>query len=200
MGHSDNQDNKLHVEADEQHLLLDHSYDGIQELNHPLPSWWNAIFYASVAFAVGYFVYYQILSGPSVRDEFRRDYAKVLTAQAEFKRMNSQFIQEYYSATASDDGLNKGAIVFENNCLPCHAEKAKGDIGPNLTDDHWLIAKGTPETVYNVVFNGSEANGMPAWGELLTKDEIYQAIIYVTSLHNTFQKGGRPPQGIKIAE
>jgi cytochrome c oxidase cbb3-type subunit 3 len=193
-------DPKLDVKDDEKHLLLDHSYDGIQELNHPLPSWWNVIFYTSCAFAAGYFVYYQLLGGASLRQEFTVSYGKILEAQAEFKKANSRFNFKHYNAIVADDGVKKGAAVFETNCLACHAEGGKGDIGPNLTDDHWVVAKGTPETVYNVVFNGSEENGMPAWAELLPKDEVYQAVAYVASLKNTFVKGGKEPQGEKIDE
>jgi len=200
MSSDNNNETKLDVKADEQHLLLDHSYDGIQELNHPLPNWWNVIFYVAIAYSAGYFIYYQYLGGPTLRDEFKVHYDKALAAQAEFKRLNSAFNLEHYNGIVADDGVNKGAVVFENNCLACHNEKGKGDIGPNLTDEYWLIAKGTPETVYNVVFTGSEENGMPAWAELLTKDEIYQAVAYVSSLKNTKQPGGKEPQGEKIED
>lgn len=197
---SNENNEKLDVRSDEKHLLLDHNYDGIQELNHPLPGWWNVIFYVSCAFSVVYFIYYHMASGPSLRQEFKAGHEKVLAAQAEFKRLNSAFNLEHYNAMVADDGIKKGAVVYETNCLSCHNEAGKGDVGPNLTDPYWLIAKGTPETIYNVVFNGSEENGMPAWAELLPKDEIYQAVAYVMSLKNTNVKGGKEPQGEKIEE
>jgi cytochrome c oxidase cbb3-type subunit III len=196
----ENKKSELDVKADEEHLLIDHSYDGIQELNHPLPNWWNTMFYAGIVFSTGYFIYYQVMGGPTLRDEFKVSYNQVLAAQAEFKRQNSSFNQEFYNGIVADDGVKKGSVVFETNCMPCHAEKGKGDIGPNLTDKHWLIAKSTPETIYNVAFNGSEENGMPAWGEMLTKEELYQAVSYVSSLKNTFAKGGKAPQGEKIED
>lgn len=197
---SDNKkgETKLDVLPDEKHLLLDHDYDGIQELNHPLPSWWNFFFYVGILFGVGYFIYYSIMGGPSLREEFKKDYAKVVAAQEEFKKIHSAFKVEKYDAVANAEGIKKGEEVFVNNCLPCHAEGGKGDIGPNLTDEYWLVAKGTPETIYNVAFNGSEANGMPAWGEVLTTEEIYLAVAYVMSLKNTHVKGGKEPQGEKI--
>jgi cytochrome c oxidase cbb3-type subunit 3 len=195
MDHPNQDENKLHIEPDEKHLLLDHNYDGIQELNHPLPNWWNIIFYTSVVFSVGYFVYYQFLSGPSLREEFKQDYAKVKAAQEEFKKLNSAFKPELYAAVANEQGIKKGEEVFVNNCLPCHAENGKGDIGPNLTDKHWIAAKGTPDTIYQVVYNGREDNGMPPWNEVLSSEEIYLAVSYVMSLKNTFQKGGKEPQG-----
>ena len=200
MNNSQDTEKKLDIMPDEKHLLLDHNYDGIQELNHPLPSWWNFLFYVGIIFGFGYFIYYQIMSGPTLREEFKKDYSKVIAAQEEFKKLNSAFKPELYAVVATDEGVKKGAEVFVNNCLPCHAEHGKGDIGPNLTDEFWIVAKSTPETIYNVVFHGSEANGMPPWGDVLTSDEIYQAVAYVSSLKNTHQKGGKAPQGDKIED
>lgn len=194
------ENNNLDVKEDEKHLLIDHSYDGIQELNHPLPGWWNFIFYAAIVYSAGYFAYYQFFSGPSLREEFKVEHARVVAAQEEYKRINAAFSQEQYEQILADDGVKKGAVVFETNCVSCHNENARGDVGPNLTDEYWLIAKSTPETIYNVAFNGSEENGMPAWSELISKEEILQAVAYVSSLKNTHQKGGKAPQGVKIEE
>lgn len=194
-----NQEEKIEVKEDEKHLLLDHSYDNIQELNHPLPSWWNTIWGISIVYAVGYFIYYQFMSGPSLKEEFHAEYKAVVARQTAFKEKESSFDPAYYEKIVSDGGVNKGKEVYELNCLPCHAENGIGDVGPNLTDDHWIIAKGTPDTVYGVVFNGSDANGMPIWSEMISKDEIYQAVAYVMTFKNTFKKG-KGPQGVKIAD
>jgi cytochrome c oxidase cbb3-type subunit 3 len=188
---------QLDVKADEKHILIDHSYDGIQELNHPLPSWWNVMFWGAIMYSTGYFAYYQFMGGPSLREEFKRDYAVIEKAQEEFKKANQKFNPELYSAVANPEGIKKGKEVYEMNCMPCHSEEGRGDVGPNLTDKHWVKARGTPETVYNVVFNGSEENGMPVWGETLPKEEIYLAVSYVMSLKHTFKKG-KAPQGILV--
>jgi cytochrome c oxidase cbb3-type subunit 3 len=190
---------KLDVKEDEKHLLIDHAYDDIQELNHPLPSWWNTIWGISIIFSAGYFVYYQFMGGPTLKEEFHKDYQVVLAKQAEFKKRESGFNQDYYAKIVAEKGVQKGKEVFEVNCVPCHAAGGVGDVGPNLTDDHWLIAKGTPDTIYSVIFNGSEANGMPIWSEMISKDEIYQAVAYVMTFHNTFKKG-KEPQGEKVAD
>jgi cytochrome c oxidase cbb3-type subunit 3 len=200
MTNPNNEENKLQVEADEKHLLLDHNYDGIHELNHPLPSWWSFIFYAGIIYGIGYFIFYQIMSGPTLRDEFKKDYSKTLLLQEDYKKRNSAYKPELYAAVANENGIQKGHEVFETNCLPCHAEKGRGDIGPNLTDKYWLVAKSTPETIYDIAFNGSEANGMPPWGDVLTSEELYFVISYVSSLKNTHQKGGKAPQGELIEE
>lgn len=193
------QEPKLDVQEDEKHLLIDHSYDGIQELNHPLPSWWSSVWAITIVYAIGYFVYYQFMGGTSLQGEFEKNYKVVQAQQAEYKKLESAFDPGYFEKIVADDGVKKGHEVYELNCLPCHAEGGKGDIGPNLTDDHWLIAKGTPETIYDVVFNGSEANGMPIWSDMISKDEIYQSVAYVMTFHNTFKKG-KEPEGEKIGE
>ncbi len=190
---------KLDVKEDEKHLLIDHAYDDIQELNHPLPSWWNTILGISFVFSVGYFVYYQFMGGPTLKEEFNKDFKIIMAKQAEYRKRESGFNQEYYAKVIAEKGAERGKEVYEINCLPCHAENGIGDVGPNLTDDHWLVAKGTPDTVYSVIFNGSEANGMPIWSEMITKDEIYQTVAYVMTFRNTFRKG-KEPQGVKIAE
>lgn len=189
---------QLHVEADEKHLLLDHSYDGIQELNHPLPFWWNFIFWAAIVFSTGYFVYYQFMGGPTLRDEFKTEYGRITAIQAEEKKKHGSFNPETYQAIVAADGVKKGEEIFTNNCVACHLEKGKGDIGPNLTDEYWLWAKGTPETIYPVVYNGVLENGMPNWNETLSTEEIYQVVAYVQSLNNTKQPGGKAPQGNKV--
>lgn len=194
------QETKLHVEENEKHLLLDHNYDGIQELNHPLPSWWSATFYGGILFAIGYFAYYQFMGGPSLRDEFKKDYAVVVAAQEEYKKKEGMFNPEVFATFNNAEGIKKGEEVFTNNCVACHLEKGKGDIGPNLTDEYWLWAKGTPETTYPVVFNGVVDNGMPNWSEVLSKEEIYQVVAYVQTLHLTHQPGGKAPQGNKVDE
>lgn len=195
---SKDKNNELHVEEHEKDLLLDHAYDGIQELNHPLPSWWNFVFWIAIFFSTGYFLYYIALGGPSLREEFNKDYANVMSLQEAEKKKHGTFNEQRYATILSQDGLKKGEEVYNNNCMPCHMEKGRGDIGPNLTDEYWLWAKGTPETIYSVVYDGVPDNGMPTWSETLSSDEIYEVTAYVHSLLNTHAPGGKAPQGNKI--
>lgn len=201
MSHDNNKnETTIHVEESEKHLLLDHSYDGIHELDNPLPSWWQFTFYGGVVFAVFYFIFYIVLGGPSLRDEFKTDYAKIEAIKAEEAKKSGAFDAATYETILKNDGVKKGEVVFNNNCVACHKEKGIGDIGPNLTDEFWLRAKGTPDTVYSIIYNGSVVNGMPVWSEVLSKEEIYQAVAYVQTLHNTHLPGGKAPQGDKVED
>ncbi len=195
-----NKDTDLHVEADEKHLLLDHTYDGIQELNHPLPKWWNFLFYAGIVYGFGYWTYYTFLGGPTLVDEMKEDLVVIRQAQQEYKRLTEAFKPDIYAQWNKPEHSQRGLEVFEENCLQCHAEKGKGDVGPNLSDDYWLLTDGSAESNYKVVYYGSEENGMPAWGEVLASEEIYLALSYLESIKNTFQPDGKEPQGEKIGQ
>lgn len=187
----------LHLEDGEKEILIDHAYDGIQELNNPLPSWWSATFWGGIIFAFFYTVYF-MLGAPTLRDEFAKEHVINLSLQDEFNKKNGMFDEVKFQAIFKDDGVAKGKLVYETNCAACHKEDGIGDIGPNLTDEYWLWAKGTAATIYPVVFNGVPDNGMPTWSGTLTSDEMYQVVSYVQSLHNTNRAGGKAPQGDKV--
>lgn len=194
-----NNEQKVHVMDDEKHLLLDHSYDGIHELDHNLPSWWQFTFWGGIVFAVLYFIFYQIMGGPTLRDEFKKEWAKVSAIQEEMKKKSGGFDKAFYDKIVAEDGVKKGEEVFVTNCVACHKEQGIGDIGPNLTDKYWLNSKGTPETNYPVVFNGVPENGMPTWAGVISTEEIYQVVAYVQTLHNK-NLPGKEPQGNPVEE
>lgn len=196
---NDNNEQKVQVLEDEKHLLLDHSYDGIHELDHKLPNWWQFTFYGAIVFGVFYFIFYSIMGGPTLRDEFQKEYAKIAALQEELKKKSGGFDKEMYEKIIADDGVKKGEAVFVTNCVACHKEQGVGDIGPNLTDKFWINSKGTPETNYPVVFNGVPENGMPTWGGVISTEEIYQVIAYVQTLHNK-NLPGKEPQGNPVEE
>jgi len=186
---------------DEKALVLDHDYDGIQELDHPLPSWWIATFVGTVIFGILYAIYYLWAGGPTLTQEYASDMKKINEAKAALAKQVDVFDKTAYMEWTKPDGLTKGKEVYDENCMTCHEENGKGDIGPNLTDEYWLLAKGTPESIYAIVNKGNEDNGMPAWGEVITKDEMYAATAYVMSLKGFKHEGGaKEPQGEKITE
>lgn len=193
------EDNELGntIIEDEKHLVLDHDYDGIQELNHPLPSWWSGIWAISIVFAAIYFMYYIMMDGPTLRDEYKKEYAKVREVIDAEKAKSGNFdVEEFNTFVAENDGIKNGAVVYEENCLSCHAEGGGGDIGPNLTDKHWKnITAFEAKNIYSVVFKGVEDNGMPAWGEMLSKEELMSVVSFVMSLQGTTPPEAKEPEG-----
>lgn len=180
-----NKEKNLILES-EKEILLDHDYDGIQELDHPLPNWWKMTFYGGILFAIPYFIYYVMLGGPSLMDEYQAHWSVISEVRAEAALGQEFFdLMEYQAWVAAYDGLKRGAIVYEENCAACHLEKGEGDIGPNLTDAYWIHGDGGTEFLYKMVLNGFEDNGMPAWGDVLSQEDIWAVVAYVETMKNT---------------
>jgi cytochrome c oxidase cbb3-type subunit 3 len=179
-----------------------HEWDGIRELNNPLPRWWLWTFYACIVWALGYTVLYPAwpllhgatpgLLGYSTRGEFIGEMNVAKAAQGA--------ILEKIAAATPDEiianpELNQfamagGAAAFRVNCTPCHGSGAAGGQGyPNLNDDDWLWG-GSADAIYQTVSHGirdtvdpeTRVSEMPAFGEILQPDEIRQAAAYVISL------------------
>lgn len=183
-------------------LLLDHDYDGIQELDYPLPSWWISTFVICVIFGSFYIFYYQFKPESTLIDEYNRDMAKLQAIKDAHAPKDVGFkVEKFNAIAASPESIKKGEEVFINNCIPCHKEKAQGDIGPNLTDDYWIhgveIAE-TPEHMIKIVSEGVVDNGMPEWREILNEDEVYSVVAYVKTLKGVKLPGAKAPQGKKI--
>lgn len=191
---SDNEDKNLILE-DEKELVLDHDYDGIQELDHPLPHWWVGTFVGGFIFAALYLIFYEVLGAPGIQETYEKNMAIVL----EKRELRSQdvglFEIEVYREYLGPQGIAEGKEVYEWNCLACHGENGAGDIGPNLTDNYWKNVDGTAEGVYEVIVNGREDLGMPGWADLLSKDEMYAATAYVRSLRGQEVENPKAPEG-----
>jgi len=175
-------------------LLLDHNYDGIQELDYPLPRWWLMTFYATIVFAVGYAGYYMLGPGPSPRQEMESQLAAIYA-----KRPKEQPVvvdEKALTQQASNvDHVKLGAKVFTSRCTPCHGPNGGGGIGPNLTDDFWIHGTGSAGDIAKVVHDGVTEKGMPAWGDVLQPDELKDVAVYVRSLRGTTPPNAKAPQG-----
>ena len=175
--------------------ITDHTYDGIKEFDYPLPFWWSMTLVLTILFSIPYGIYYIFLDGPTARESAQLEMVEINKLRSAYAVKMADFDHELYSGILAKDGMDKGKEVFMENCSPCHLETGGGDIGPNLTDNYWLNAKGTKETVYEVILNGREDKGMPVWREELTKENIYAVTAYVMTLVGTNIEGGKEPQG-----
>jgi len=86
-----------------------------------------------------------------------------------------------------------GQQTFHTNCVVCHGEHAEGNIGPNLTDDHWIHG-GAATHIYTTVNSGVATAGMPQWGPVLGDRTVRALVAYVLTIRDT-NVAGRPPQG-----
>lgn len=196
---SDNKyDKPNQILDDEKALLLNHNYDGIQELDHPLPGWWLGTFYATIAFSIVYVGYYMIGSGPTLSDELKEALAQIEAAKAKVQAAIPQggdSSAALLAALKNPQEISKGQGVYVGKCAACHGDKGQGLIGPNLTDDHWIQGSGSPQDVMKAVTDGVPEKGMPPWGPMLTAEELRGVVAYIRSIRGTNPAGAKEPQG-----
>ncbi len=176
-----------------------HNYDGIQEYDNPLPSWWLATFYITIIFAVLYFIHFQLGSGLGSNEELAKDIQEV-EMQKHANGGGSSVPTEALLAAAFQDTqkLSAGKQVFAEKCLACHAADGGGGIGPNLTDKFWIHGDGKLPSIAKVVSEGVADKGMPPWGSMLKPEELVNVAVYVKSLQGTHPANPKAPQGIEV--
>jgi len=181
-----------------------HDWDGIKELNNPLPRWWLWSFYITIVWGIGYSIAYPAwplvqgatagLLGYSTRAEVAADIAAVDAQNAAVsERLASADLTTLpQSDPAHQFGVAGGAAVFRANCSQCHGSGAAGVQAagyPNLLDDAWLWG-GSLEAIEYTVRHGirneqdfdARWSEMPAYEEVFTEDEIAATAEYVLSL------------------
>ncbi len=162
-----------------------HEYDGIRELNNPLPRWWMWMFVGTILFALTYLVFFPGLGNYPGRlgwTEVKEHDAGVAALEAKYRPMYEAFYAQPIPQLAQNPkAMRIGQQLFLNNCAACHGADARGARGfPNLTDQDWLYG-GQPENIEQSILNGRQS-GMPTWGPILGPEKIQEVANYVLSL------------------
>lgn len=187
-----------------------HEWDGIRELDNPMPRWWLIVFYASIVWAAAYTIAYPAwplvstatsgLLGYSSRGDVKAELAAAQAARADYVAAVSTMTVDEILA---DDGLrtfaaSAGAAAFKVNCVQCHGSGAQGAPGyPNLNDDEWLWG-GSADEIRQSIAHGirfaedseTRVSEMPAFGEILEPKEITQVASFVASLSGKAEDSG----------
>jgi len=180
-----------------------HEWDGIKELDNPLPRWWLWIFYATIAFSVGYWVlmpawpgvtdYTHGLLHKSDRAQVAEDLAALQKQRgAQASRLTTASLEQIEKDPALQAySLQVGESIFRDNCAPCHGSSGTGGKGyPNLRDDIWLWG-GSLEDIQRTITHGvrstdpdTRTSAMPAFGrdQMLKADQINDLTEYVVAL------------------
>ncbi|RKF14612.1 cytochrome-c oxidase, cbb3-type subunit III [Roseovarius spongiae] len=182
-----------------------HSWDGIEEFDNPMPRWWLWTFYATIIWGVGYTIAYPAwpmisgatsgLLGWSTRANVAADIQRAEDANKEnWDQLASVDLAEIEKNPELNAYASKaGASVFMTFCAQCHGSGAAGAKGyPNLLDNDWLWG-GRIEDIHATVAHGirneedpdARYSEMPAFGDILSKEEIDQVVNYVMSLSKT---------------
>jgi cytochrome c oxidase cbb3-type subunit 3 len=163
-----------------------HSFDGIKELNEPLPLWWLWMYVLSIIFAIGYLFLYPgfgsfkgFLSWTSHKECNQNIAKNDKLYESIYISYNKQSIEDL---TNNEKALKIGRSLFVNNCSLCHGLDAKGGNGfPNLTNKKWLYG-GTPNEIKTTITNGRRGK-MPPYGPVLGSEiDLQSTAWYVLSL------------------
>jgi cytochrome c oxidase cbb3-type subunit 3 len=181
---------------DEKQLLMDHDYDGIKELDNNLPPWWVYLFYACIVFAVVYLVRYEIMGAPDQETELKNEMAQAKIEVAEYMKTAPDLMDEKTVTLLTEKtDLDAGKAIFTTNCVACHRADAGGQIGPNLTDDNWILGGGIKNLFHTITNGGRDGKGMIAWKATLKPKEIQAVASYIISLKGSNPKDPKAPEG-----
>lgn len=187
---------------------MDHEFDGIVEINNPLPRWWMILFWVCLVWAFLYLLFYPGLGNfkgllgwtSSNQTVLSLEESEIATIEAREQGLIVQYDREMKSAdeefgpifqsyaqqsiedlAKNEEALKIGQRLFLQNCSQCHGSNAMGGKGfPNLTDHDWLYG-GEPENIKTSLIEGREGQ-MPAWNEQFNDEEITELAAYTLSL------------------
>jgi cytochrome c oxidase cbb3-type subunit 3 len=177
-------------------LLMDHDYDGIKELDNNLPPWWVYLFYICVIFGVIYVARYELFGGDNQETELKMEMAQAKVDVEEYLKTAPDLMDEKTVVLLTDKGdLAAGKEIFTTNCAACHRADAGGQIGPNLTDDHWILGGGIKNLFHTITNGGRDGKGMISWKGTLKPKEIQKVASYILSLQGSNPKDPKAPDG-----
>ena len=187
-----------------------HEWDGLKELNNPLPKWWLYVLYGCIIWAVVLMVLYPSVPGITGYWSGLLGYSSRSTVAADVKALEAQrsAYMDKIAATPIEDvkkdpqllamAMTAGRITFANNCAPCHGGGGEGRVGyPNLADDVWLWGGklGDIETTVTHGIRSADADArmsqMPRFGldGVLKPEQIQQVADYVMTLYGKGEAG-----------
>jgi cytochrome c oxidase cbb3-type subunit 3 len=183
--------------TEEKEILIEHAYDGIQELDNPIPAWFMYLFYGTIVFSICYLLNYQVFHiGQNQYEEYKTEMVEADIAHKLYLSKAANQVDENTVKLTHDPAvITSGQAIFKTNCVPCHGDHAQGVVGPNLTDDYWLHG-GKINDLFKTVKYGVLTKGMPTWEKVLSPKQISDVVNYVKSLHGTNPPNAKAPQGV----
>lgn len=181
---------------EENELIMNHNYDGIQELDNVLPPWWVYLFYGTIIFACIYLVRFHILGHDSQTMEYEKEMAAAKAQVDEYKKTAPDLMDKEKVTLLTDaTDIAAGKAIFQTNCIACHKADGGGAIGPNLTDKNWILGGGIKNVFNTIMEGGRSGKGMISWKDQIKPSDIQKVASYVLSLQGTNPAGGKAPEG-----
>jgi cytochrome c oxidase cbb3-type subunit 3 len=182
----------------EEDVMTDHDYDGIRELDNVLPPWWLYGFYITIAISIYYTI--MIFADPESYNQQKEYTAAVAKGKAEVEQYKKDHPELYDDANlvalTDPADIAKGKELFASKtCTACHLADGGGNIGPNLTDENWILGGGF-KNIYNTISKGGRpGKGMIAWEGTINQKERQQLTRYILTLKGTTPASPKAPEG-----
>jgi len=182
----------------ESSVKLDHDFDGIEELNNPLPPWWTIGFVITVLISIVYTGYYFVnyydinKIGKWQEQELLNEMAKAKAKVDAYKKEHNIVDANTVTLLTDEASLAEGKEIFIKNCAACHLADGGGLVGPNLTDDAWIYGCDV-KNLFEIVSKGT-SKGMPTF-KSLGADKIQKVSSYILSLQGTTPAKSKEPEG-----
>lgn len=197
-----------------------HEWDGIEELNNPLPRWWLIILYITIAFSIAYVVVYPAIplankgteglwgwtSRGDLAAETRAAEAQRATALAGLSGIPIEKLPENPKLMAA--AIAGGKAAFRVNCVQCHGSAGAGSLGyPNLNDDDWLWGGNLKEIEYSIIHgvrqpghDATRTSLMPSFGKdgILSPAQVNDVANYVLTLSGKAQPNASSANGARL--
>lgn len=196
-------DHEKHIDPVTGVATTGHEWDGIRELNMPLPRWWLWVFYATIIWSIGYWVLFPSWPLITTYTSGLLNWNSRTAVSQDLAALHAQRagMTERIAAASLDDILAdpqmlgfaraQGRAAFADNCAPCHGAGGGGSKGyPNLVDDDWLWG-GKLEDIAFTIRHGIRSNdeqtragSMPAFGrdKMIERPDILAVAEHVRSL------------------
>ncbi len=159
---------------------VEHSVDGIEEYDNPIPKWLMWLLYATIITAVVYLIMYPgFWRGLTGWDQHKMYAAEMAAAEAKYGALKNAPVN-VASLIGNSSAIEKGKAIYGQNCAACHGAGGEGFIGPNLKDAEWIYG-GKPEEIVRVITDGTD-KGMPNWGPSLGTKKIANLTAFIKSL------------------
>lgn len=186
------------VSIEKEHdILLDHNYDGIQELDNDLPPWWKYGFYVTIVAAFIYMAHYHLFkTGDLQLQEFLNENIYAEQKLEEYKKRMSGLVDENTVVMLTDEtSINEGKKIYADKCVACHGSLGEGTaIAPNLTDNYWIHG-GSIKDVFTSIKYGWTEKGMRSWQDELNARQMHVLSSYVMSLQGSNPPNAKEKQG-----
>lgn len=173
-----------------------HEFDGIKELDNPLPPWLKYIFYITIILTVTYLTRLVVFKDETIIQ--KKEYSKEMAAA----RAKTEIAEKEEATKAvaqpmsQEQILAAGKVTYDKICYVCHGKFGEGLVGPNFADEYWIHGN-KPEDLKKIIVDGVIDKGMLSYKSQLSNKQIDQVIAYILSLQGTNPPNPKAPQGVK---